>query len=299
MTFSATVKAELCNAPIDKYRIELAELCGMLLFANTFSSHEVRITTENAEFAHRASRIMKMLFGFDFDRKITPRERTKKHSLGITNSDKINAIFEAFGYDVDKTHTVHLNGALVEDDLCRAAFLRGAFLSSGSIMDPANEYHLELVTSHYFLVREVKALLFELEINAKITQRKGNHVVYFKDSEEIEELLTRMGAPISAMGVMDAKALKELRNSVNRKSNCEYANLTKTVDAAANQLDAINKIEEKMGLDALTPQLYEVAVARRENPEATMTELCEILGGTVTKSGLNHRLRKLIEISKK
>ena len=295
MTFSATVKAELCNAPIDKYRVELAELCGILLFANIFSAREIRITTENADFAHRTSRILKMLFGFDFDRKI----QAKKHSLGIVSGEKIRAIFDAFGYDADKDHTVHLNGALVEDDLCRAAFLRGAFLSNGSIMDPANEYHLELVTSHYFLVREIKALLFELEIDAKITQRKGNHVVYFKDSEEIEELLTRMGAPISAMDVMNAKALKELRNSINRKSNCEYANLTKTVDAAGNQLAAIAIIEEKIGLDALTPQLYEVAIVRRENPEATMTELCEILGGTVTKSGLNHRLRKLIEISKK
>ena len=299
MTFSATVKEELCNAAIDKYRVELAELCGMFLFANTFTSKEIRITTENPGFAHRASRILKTLFGFDFDRKIVPGESAKKHSLGITNTEKIAVIFDAFGYEVKKAHTVRLNVVLVEDDLCRAAFLRGAFLSGGSIMDPANEYHLELVTSHYFLVREVKALLFELEINAKITQRKGNHVVYFKDSEEIEELLTRMGAPISAMDVMNAKALKELRNSINRKSNCEYANLSKTVDAAANQLAAIAIIEEKIGLDALTPQLYEVAIARRENPEATMTELCEILGGTVTKSGLNHRLRKLIEISKK
>ncbi len=295
MTFSATVKAELCNAPIDKYKIELAELCGMFLFANTFSVSEIRVITENADFAHRASRILKMIFGFDFDRKIS----TKKHSLSIINREKIKTVFEAFGYDMEKAHTVHLNGALVEDNLCRAAFLRGAFLSGGSIMDPANEYHLELVTSHYYLVREVKALLYELEINAKITQRKGNYIVYFKDSEEIEDILTRMGAPISAMGVMDAKAMKEIRNSVNRISNCEYANLSKTVDAAGKQMEAIKKIEETIGLDALTPQLYEVAIARRENPEATMTELCEILGGTVTKSGLNHRLRKLIEISKK
>ncbi|MBR5478593.1 MAG: DNA-binding protein WhiA [Clostridia bacterium] len=298
MTFSGTVKAELCNAPIDKYKIEIAELCGMFLFANTFSANEIKITTENPDFAHRASRILKMLFGFDFDKKIVPREATKKHSLGITNKDKLKQVLESFGFDLTRSHTVHLNGALVEDDLSRAAFLRGAFLSGGSIMDPANEYHLELVTSHYYLVREVKALLYELEINARITQRKGNHIVYFKDSEEIEELLTRMGAPISAMGVMDAKALKELRNSINRRSNCEVANISKTIDAAAKQIEAIEIIKDTKGLETLTPQLYEVAVARLANPDATMTELCEILGGTVTKSGLNHRLRKLIEISK-
>ena len=299
MTFSATVKAELCKANIDKQRIILAEMCGMLLFANKFSSKEIRITTENADFAHRASRIMKMLFGFDFDRKIIPSERTRKYSLGILNAEKIEIIFDAFGYEVNTMHTVHLNSALVEDDHTRAAFLRGAFLSGGSIIDPANEYHLELVTSHLYLVREVSALLFELEINVKTTQRKGNHVVYFKDSGEIEDLLTRMGAPISAMAVMEAKMFKELRNSVNRKSNCEYANISKTVEAARAQIEAIDKIDRTIGLDALTPQLYEAAMARRENPEASMNELCEILGGAVTKSGLNHRLRKIVEMSKK
>ena len=299
MTFSATVKAELCKVVLSKQRLALAEMCGIFLFANKFSSREIRITTENADFAHRASLILKMLFGFDFDRKITPVERTKKYSLGITNAEKIAIIFDAFGFDASTTHTIHLNSALVEDDLSRAAFLRGAFLSGGSVIDPSKEYHLELVTSHIYLVREVSALLFELEINAKITQRKGNNIMYFKDSGEIEDILTRMGAPVSAMAIMDAKMYKELCNSLNRKNNFEVANISKTVDAAREQLKAIEKIEKTIGLDALTPQLYDVAIARRENPEASMSELSKILGGAVTKSGLNHRLRKIIEISEK
>lgn len=296
MTFSAKVKAELCKVPIDKEKTAIAEMCGMLLFANQFGSRGLRITTENADFAHRASRLLKTLFGFDFDRKIIPSGTVRKYSLSIENREKLGAIFDAFGFDLETTHTIHLNSALVEDDLTRAAFVRGAFLSGGSVTDPENEYHLELVTSHFYLVREVLALLFELEISAKITQRKGNHIVYFKESSSIEELLTRIGAPVAAMNVMETKMYKELRNSINRKVNCETANLTKTVDAAGAQLRAIDQIERTVGLQSLSEPLYQAAVARRENPEATLTELCAILGGTVTKSGLNHRLRKLVQL---
>ncbi len=299
MTFSAKVKAELCKAPVDKQRILLAEICGMFLYANRFSAKEIRITTENTDFVQRASRILKVLFGFDFDRKIIPSGRTKKYSLGIINEEKIATIFDAFGLDAKMSHTVHLNSVLVEDDKTRAAFLRGAFLSGGSVIDPEREYHLEFVTSHIHLVREVSALLYELNIDAKLTGRKGNHILYFKDSGEIEELLTRMGAPVSAMAIMDAKMFKELRNSLNRKNNFEFANLSKTTDAALTQLEAIDKIEKTIGLDALPPQLYEVAMARRENPNAPLSELCKILGGAVTKSGINHRMRRIMEISKK
>ncbi len=299
MTFSAKVKAELCKAPVDKQRVALAEICGMFLFANKFSAKEIRITTENADFVQRASRILKTLFGFDFDRKIIPSERTKKYSLGIINEDKIATVFDAFGLEVKLAQTVHLNGVLVEDDKTRAAFLRGAFLSGGSVIAPEREYHMEFVTSHIHLVREVSALLYELEIEGKTTVRKGNHILYFKDSGAIEDLLTRMGAPVSAMELMDAKMYKDLINSLNRRVNFEFANITKTSNAAHEQIKAIKRIEDTIGLDALTPQLYEVAIARRENPEAPLSELCKILGGTVTKSGINHRMRKIMEISKK
>lgn len=296
MTFSAGVKAELCRAPIDRERAAVAEVCGMLLFANQFSNRGLRITTENADFAHRASRLLKSLFGFDFDRKIIPGGAVRKYSLSIENREKLAAIFDAFGFELASTHTIHLNSALVEDDATRAAFLRGAFLSGGSAIDPEREYHLELVTSHYYLAREVLALLYELEITARLTQRKGNHIVYFKESGGIEELLTRIGAPLAAMRVMETKMYKELRNSINRKVNCETANLTKTVDAAAAQLRAIERIEQTTGLDSLSEPLRAAALARRTYPAATLSELCEALGGTVTKSGLNHRLRKLLAL---
>ena len=295
MTFSARVKAELCKCPITNGDTALAEICGIVLFANTFDSRSLRITTENQDFAARVSKIIKMLFGYDFDRKIIPASTVKKYSFTIENPDKLSAIYDAFGYERETTHALHLNGALVEDDTTRAAFIRGAFLAGGSITDPESEYHLELVTSHYNLSREVLALLNELETPAKLTVRKGNQVIYFKESTYIEELLTRIGAPVSAMQLMETKIYKELRNSVNRKVNCETANLTKAADAAAAQREAIEVIDKAIGLDALAPKLAETARLRLTHIEATLSELAQMMG--VSKPGLSHRFRKIMEIA--
>lgn len=289
MTFSAQVKRELCKVPIENAVDALAELSGVALFANAFDARALRIVTASEEFAKRASRLLKNLFGFDFDRKIIPQSGVKKYSLSLDARDKLAVIFDALGFDLQMTHVLRLNAALVEDDRARAAFVRGAFLTGGSVSDPESTYHFELVTSHYQLSREVIALLRELDVAANCVIRKGNHVVYCKESGAIEDLLTRIGAPLSAMAMMEQKMFKELRNTVNRKVNCETANLTKTVDAAAQQLHAIERLE----LDALPAPLREAAEARINNPEATLSELCEILGKTVSKSGLNHRYRKL------
>lgn len=295
MTFSAKVKAELCKCPVTNGDTALAEICGIVLFANTFDSRSLRITTENQDFAARVSRIIKMLFGYDFDRKIIPASTVKKYSLTIDNPDKLSAIYNAFGYDRMTTHTLHLNGALVEDDATRAAFVRGAFLAGGSVTDPDREYHLELVTSHHQLSREVMALLYELDAPAKLTVRKSNQVIYFKESTYIEELLTRIGAPVSAMQLMETKMFKELRNSINRKVNCETANLSKVVNAASEQCEAIRVIDELVGLSSLPPKLFEAAKLREENEEMPLSELAAVLG--ISKSGLNHRFKKIIEIA--
>ena len=129
MTFSARVKAELCKCPVESADTALAEICGIVLFANTFDSRSLRITTENQDFAARVSKLLKMLFGFDFDRKVIPANSVKKYSFTVDHPDKLSAIYDAFGYDMRTTHTLHLNGALVEDEASRAAFVRGAFFS--------------------------------------------------------------------------------------------------------------------------------------------------------------------------
>ena len=193
--------------------------------------------------------------------------------------------------------TLHVNYGVLEDDEDRIAFLRGAFLAGGSVTDPAKRYHLELTTSHYKVSRETYALLMDVGFSPKALTRGGSSIIYFKQSDYIEDFLTAIGAPVCAMGVMEAKVEKDLRNGVNRRVNCETANLTKVVDASMEQIAAIRRLEEAGKLDELPVKLRQTAGLRMENPEATLTELAEMLDPPVSKSALNHRMRKLIELA--
>ncbi|MBQ9986292.1 MAG: DNA-binding protein WhiA [Oscillospiraceae bacterium] len=295
MTFSAKIKEELCSLAIKKPECALAECCGMILFANSTKSDQIKITTENKNIAHRASALMKSLFGFDFDKKIIPATALKKYNLIIENPEKLCEIFETFG--IDPKVSLRLNGALIETDETRAAFCRGAFLTGGSVTDPESGYHLELVTSHSNLSREVISLLLELELHAKLAFRKSNHIVYFKESGNIEDFLTRIGAPLSALELMQTKLLKDVRNKINRKVNCEFANMSKTADAAKAQLNAIRIISENDGLESLSPQLRDAVELRLANPELSLSELAKLTDGQISRSGLNHRFNKLLTIA--
>lgn len=295
MTFSAKIKEELCALPIKSSESALAEMCGMILFANATKSSRIKITTENKNIAHRASRLLKSLFGFDFDKKIVPAASLRKFNLIVENQIKLNEIFDAFG--IDPKISLRLNAAIVETDEARAAFCRGAFLTGGSVTAPESGYHLELVTLHNNLSREVIALLLDLDLAAKLAFRKSNNIIYFKESGNIEDFLTRIGAPLSALELMQTKLVKDVRNKINRKVNCEVANMSKTADAAKTQLSAIKIISESDGLESLSPQLRDAAELRLQNPEMSLSELAAITGGKIGKSGLNHRLNKLISIS--
>ena len=168
----------------------------------------------------------------------------------------------------------------------------------GSVTDPQKGYHLELSTSHQSVSREMVALMRELDLEPKDAPRKGNAVIYFKQSDRIEDFLTSIGAPISAMEVMNAKLEKDLRGSVNRRVNCDAANLDKAVEAAQGQIEAIRILEENGTLATLPEKLQEVARLRREHPADTLVQLAGRCDPPITKSALNHRLRKLIEMSK-
>jgi DNA-binding protein WhiA len=167
------------------------------------------------------------------------------------------------------------------------------------VTDPAKRYHLELVTDHFNVSRETYSLLLEMGFEPKEATRKGNFVIYFKQSSAIEDFITTIGAPLSAMELMSQKIEKDMRNSINRKVNCDTANVLKTVDAAILQIEAIKKIVIATGLDSLPDKLRETAVLRLENPELSLTELAVRSSPPLTKSCLNHRLRKLIELGGK
>ena len=296
MSFSGDVKTELCRASLDRPCCARAEAYGALLYGNTFTSREVRRITESESFASRLPLLLDRAFGLQFDR--LPGDGERKYVFHLADKGKIHRIIDAFGFDSRQSPVLHINFGLLEEECCRAAFLRGAFLAGGSVTEPAKGYHLELATSHAQASRELLALLTDMGRQPRHALRNSSQVIYFKNSEQIEELLTLMGAPVSAMELMNAKAEKELRNGVNRRVNCEAANLDKAVDAAQEQLEAIRRLYELDRVEGLNAALKETIVLRETYPELTLSQLAEEFEPPITKSCLNHRMRKLMELSK-
>ena len=217
----------------------------------------------------------------------------------ITSPEKISLIMESYGFDPTDTLSLHINLAAAEEDCCKTAFLRGAFLAGGSVTDPSKGYHLELATTHQSVAREGDALVQEvLGFGPKCTSRGGGQILYLKNSEQISDFLTYLGAPVAAMGIMEARLEKELNNKVNRRCNCDEANTSKVVEAAQEQLAAIRSLKAKGVFDALPVKLRQAALAREENPEYSLTELAALMEPPITKPAMNHRLKKLVEMAK-
>ncbi|MCI8526251.1 MAG: DNA-binding protein WhiA [Oscillospiraceae bacterium] len=299
MSFAAGVRQELCRQAVGRRCCAVAEAFGVLLYANAFTPDTVRVVTENADFAARLPRIFRRAFGLGFDAVPEEGGRTGKLIFTISDQEKIARIFEAFGFSAAQHISLHVNFGILEEECCRVSFLRGAFLAGGSVTDPAKRYHLELSTAHRKVGGETEALLLDLGFRPKALSRGGVSILYFKQSDAIEDLLTLLGAPVAAMAVMEAKVEKELRNGVNRRVNCDTANLTKVVDAAQEQIAAIRRLERRGALAELPDKLRATAALRLENPEATLAELAEMQDPPVSKSAMNHRLRKLLELAGK
>ena len=273
----------------------MAELMGTLLYANTFTADCIRIVTESAEFARRLPYLLRKATATKFD--VLPEAGVVgKLTLCVTDPAKIAHIFARCGFSAETSVSLHVNLGLLENDCCRRAFLRGAFLAGGSVTDPEKRYHLELSTTHLKVSRETELLLDELALKPKATERKGSSVLYFKQSEAIEDFLTLIGAPVSAMAVMSAKIEKDWRNDANRKTNCDAANVDKAVAAAQEQLAALRRLEERGQFDTLPEKLRQTAELRRAHPEVTLQELAELHEPPLTKSAVNHRLRKLLAL---
>ena len=295
MSFSAQAKKELCKQAISRTCCAQAEAYGILLYCNTFNPREIRIITESDSLKKRLAPLFRKAFHLDFD--CEPEGKEGKASFWIRDEEKLRTIFEQFGYDLDTAVALHVNFGILEENHCRTAFLRGAFLAGGSVTDPGKGYHLELATSHYNVSRETPALMQEAGFTIKSTTRNSNYILYFKQSDHIEDFLTAIGAPVAAMEVMNAKVEKNLRGSVNRRVNCDAANLDKVVAAAQEQIEAIRILQERGSLTGLPDKLREAASLRTAHPELTLAQLAELCDPPVTKSCLNHRLRKLVELS--
>ena len=298
MSFGTQVKEELCRGEPARKCCARAEAYGVLLFCHTFAPREIKVVTGSAAFAGRLPELFRRAFRLSFDQRPEPGEAGKRIFL-IHDPDKLSAIREIYGIDPAVSLAHHINFAVLEEDHCRTAFLRGAFLAGGSVTDPDKRYHLELDTGHAQASREVATLLTEMGFLPHSVRRGGSSVIYFKQSEHIEDLLTTIGAPAAAMDIMTAKVDKEIRNGANRAMNCDMANVNKTIDAALEQKNAIQRLQENGRLERLPEKLRQTALLRLQYPEMSLSQLAEKCDPPVTKSCMNHRMRKLLEEAKK
>lgn len=314
MSFAADVKNEL----IEKSELARAmgglkpccihaEMYGIFLFCRDFSKNAICIKTENERVAALFADYAGNVTGASY-RPV--RTNSGKYRIDIKKAEERTAILEHFGHTGAEVNR-RMYRSNIEDECCISAILRGAFLSCGTITDPQKDYHLEFVMAHKVLCDDLLKLITEIhlpdeegnvdytrhEFDPKYILRKGVHVVYFKDSETIENLLTFMGAPDAALEVMGMRMYKDMRNRVNRKINFENANAGRAFDAAYRQRDAILFIEKEKGLGFLPDDLRELAILRMENEDYTLGDLADNVKEPISKSGVNHRLSKILEIA--
>lgn len=290
MSFSGDVKRELGKQYSKGRHCQLAELAAILEMVGKVQEKPciLEITSDNMVVLEKYAVLMRQLFEVDI---------TKPLEGNIV--EKILTTLKFFKEDglslpLDEQR---VDGLLVQNVCCKRAFIRGAFLASGSMSDPNKSYHFEIVCRTMEQAEQLQQLMNGFETEAKIVERKGHYVVYLKEGSQIVDMLNVMEAYVSLMNLENVRILKEMRNSVNRKVNCETANISKTVNAAVKQLEDIELIRSKLGLDQLPQNLREMALIRLEYPEAALKELGNYLTPPVGKSGVNHRLRKLAEIA--
>ena len=305
MSFSAQVKNELARIIHENPQVQLSELSAIIRMSGTlklmgFNKLSFVINTENPAIARKVFTLIKNCFGITVEIQVNRQSNLKRNNtyvLSVTYDQGANDILEKVG--IIEKEGEHLSWVstipkhLVSRQDGKRAYLRGAFLGSGSVSDPAKMYHLEFSTVNIEISQNLRKLLNSYKLNAKIVTRKNNNVVYIKESEHITDLLNLMGAYNALMHLEDIKIKKHMRNDVNRLVNCETANLNKTVDTSMRQIECINYIMEKQGLDYLPENLHEIAMLRVENPDMSLKELGEIMETPLGKSGVNHRLKKI------
>lgn len=287
MSFSRTVKEELATYISPARHCQLAELAAIIHFGGRVSEdgRNLLLEIENESIYRKCFTLL---------------QKTYNINNVMSQNDEEKILQGLHLYDEAKEKIVldkPVNSLLVKNSCCARAFLRGAFLCIGSMSDPEKSYHLEFVCNEPEQAEQLQSIIQEFQIEAKIIKRKKYFVVYLKEGAGLVDLLNVMGAHVSLMNLENLRIVKEMRNSINRRVNCEAANITKTVNAASKQIEDILLVKERYGFENLPANLRQMAEVRLEYPEATLKELGEYLEPAVGKSGVNHRLRKLSEIA--
>lgn len=310
MSFSGNVKEELSEHWSSARHCQIAELsailglCGSIII-NSRNEYRVKVHTENKAVARKVFTLIKKTFNIESD--ISMRRNIQKQSVSYSvvvkqHQDALRVLqaVKLIDEHLDGFEEVRIvNPIVVQQTCCKRAFIRGAFLAAGSMSDPKKAYHFEIVCAAEPMAEQIRELMSSFSMDAKIVQRKKSYVVYLKEGSQIVDILNIMEAHVSLMELENVRILKEMRNTVNRKVNCETANLNKTVSAAVKQLEDITYLRDTIGLEKLSEGLEEVALARLSHPDASLKELGALLSPPVGKSGVNHRLRKLGDLAEK
>ena len=292
MSFSSEIKNELCALDNIRPCCYHAQVYGLVLFAH-FSNLNLSITTEHRSIYELYCDSLRRYVGIEPE---TDESGIRKLTAYVVNETDKKKIFDKFGHTGNEA-SLRINYANLANECCVSSFLRGVFLACGSVSDPNRTYHLEFVVPYKKLCNDLIKIIGELDLEPKYIQRKGNHIVYFKDSESIEDFLAYIGAQNSSLYIMNVKIEKDIKNKVNRKLNFEYHNLDKTLSASKKQIEAIKYIKGGAGFGVLPENLKEIALLRLENPDDSLTDLAEMCDGRISKSGIKHRLDKIIQIA--
>lgn len=292
MSFSSEIKEELAERAGAGRHCQLAELAAIISFAGNISLTDgnirLKADTENLMLKKKYRLLLARLF------------QMEEQERGLFGKDALKVLESVKMWDKKSGsfyNTETADGLLIQQSCCKRAFIRGAFLASGSISNPSKAYHFEIVCRTGPQAIQLRNTINSFDMDAKIVARKKTQVVYVKEGAYIVDLLNIMEAHEALMNLENVRIVKEMRNSVNRQVNCETANISKTVNASVRQIEDIHYIQNKKGLESLPDHLKEIAVLRLEYPDAPLKELGTYLNPPVGKSGVNHRLRRISEIA--
>lgn len=297
MSFSADVKKEIVSREVPKSCCAVAAAYAVACFGKYFDEKGTVLHTEHEVVAKYAQKVMQRA-GIKGEIHVKARESKDVYEFSVKDKEQVDKLLELFERKPEDV-SVRINGDIFKCDHCASAFIAAAFLCAGTMTNPEREYNLEFLSNRHGLIKDLASLLEGREISTGCVRRKGSNVLYIKSSEQIEDLLTIMGATNASLEIMNLKVYKDIRNKANRIANCETANIDKTVTANVNTASAIDYLRENDAFDLLPDTLKKTALMLEENPDASLRSLAQKFTPPISKSGLSTRLKRLEQIADK
>lgn len=305
MSYASEVKKELTQLEVHREHAK-AELAALIRMNGTVGLVDkkfiLNIQTENAAIARRIYVLLKDHFDVESELLVRRKMKLKKNNVYVVRlKHGTQEVLSDLSIMEGMFLHSHVSDEVIGNTQKVKSYLRGAFLAGGSVNNPeTSRYHLEIYSSYEEHNDDICQMMNQFDMNARTLERRNGYITYLKEAEKIADFLALIGATSGMLKFEDVRIIRDMRNSVNRLVNCENANLNKTIDAAGKQIESIKFIDARIGLDKIPVKLREIALVRLENPEVTLKELGEMIpSGTISKSGINHRLRKLNEMAEK